>query len=111
MKHSLYGGLFFLLALTAISMVWFFIFQHKLYTYLRENHTEKWKELTTVLGFGPGYTNSLRAIKFLFRKDDLDDPELLRLKVIVRNASIYVLTGFLAVFIWWCVIVAVYPQQ
>lgn len=90
---------------TVISICRLVLFQHKLLKYLRENHTEKWKELTTIGGSGPGYANSIRGKKFLFDKCDLDDPEVLRLKVIVRNSYIYALTGFLGTFLFFCIIV------
>jgi len=74
--------------------------------YLLEKQTEKWKELTTVLGFGPGYANSFRGLKFLFSKEYLGDPEVLRLKVIVRNSYIYTFIGMVAIFLaFWLLVV------
>ena len=98
-KYGLYGGILLILVFTIVSIIRGIIFQHKLYKYLRENHTEKWKYLTTVFGFGPGYANSRRAMIFLFGKDDFGDPEVLRLKVAFRNCIIYMATGLVAVFI------------
>jgi hypothetical protein len=67
--------------------------------YLLRNHTEKWKELTSVGDFGPGYANSIRGSKFLFGKEYLGDPEVLRLKVIVRNSYIFTIMGGVMVFL------------
>lgn len=75
------------------------MYQHKLFLYLQENHLEKWKELTTILGYGPGYLNSFRSLKFIYGKDYLDDPEVLRLKVVIRNSITYVFLGFMATFV------------
>jgi len=87
------------------------VLQHKCYKYLREKHTEKWIELTTILGFGPGSVNSLRGMKFLFSKEYLGDPELLRLKVIFRNSLLYTITGLVAVFISFCITAYAYTKQ
>lgn len=105
MKNSFYGAILLFAAFTLVSMVRCLIFQHKLYKYLLEKHTEKWKDLTTVLGVGPGYANGLKAMKFLFSKDDLSDPEVLRLKVIVRNSFIHTFGGMITVFFTFCVMV------
>ena len=99
-KYGLYGGFILLVAHAIISMIRCLIYQAKLFKYLQAKHIEKWKYLTTVWRFGPGCVNNIRGIGFLFSKDDLGDPEVLRLKVIVRNAFIHTVTGFPAAFIW-----------
>ena len=106
MNVSLYIPVLVLFVATAAFLVRLMIYQRKLSDYLRVNHTEKWKELTTIWGFGPGYVNSWRAKRFLFSKDDLGDPEVLRLKVIVRNSYIGVMTGIPATFLMALIIVA-----
>jgi len=106
MKADFYILVVPLLIASVVSLVRLVIYQHKLYTYLRVHHTEKWKELTTILGFGPGCGNSWRWVKFLLGKDDLGDPEVLRLMVIVRNSYIGAVTGFLATFLMALIIVA-----
>ncbi len=103
-------GFFLILGLTLISAVRCVVLQHKCYKYLREKHTEKWKELTTILGFGPGSVNSLRGMKFLFSKEYLGDPELLRRKVIFRNSLIHTITGIVAVFIMFCIMAYAYTK-
>jgi len=98
MKLDYYIGILpFVIAI--FSMIRFLVFEHRLYKYLRENHTEKWKELTTIFGLGPGYANSRKARKFIFGKCDINDPELIRLMVITRNSYIYMVTGFIAGFL------------
>jgi len=106
MKEDFYIPIALLFIASVVSLVRLLIYQHKLYTYLRVHHTEKWKELITILGFGPGCGNSWRWVKFLLGKDDLGDPEVLRLMVIVRNSYIYVVTGFAATFIMFVIMVA-----
>jgi len=105
MKYHLYLAPVLLVTFAVISMIRCQIYQHKLMKYLREHHTEKWKYLTSLLGSGPGYVNSFRALPGLLDKDDLGDPEVLRLKVITRNSALYVLTGFVSAFISFGVIV------
>ncbi len=85
--------------------------QHKLFEYLRENHFEKWKELTTILGFGPGYANGFRGIPFLYSKDDLGDPEVRWLKVKVRNSFALVLLTMLGTFLTFVVLVGLSQQS
>ena len=64
MKTSFHGALILFGAYTGFSLIRFALYQHKLYRYLLENHTEKWKDLTTVLGHGPGYANGYKAFKY-----------------------------------------------
>ena len=110
MKYGFYVGLFLLSSLTIVSIVRCVVFQYKLNKHLREKHTEKWKCLTTIPGFGPGCKNDLRVLKFVFSQEDLGDPELLHFKVIVRNSIIYTVTGLVAVFIMLFIMAQVYPK-
>lgn len=108
MKNGFYGAILLFAVFMIISALRCLFYQHKLLKYLLKNHTEKWKYITTVLGFGPGYANGLRVIKFLFGKDYSDDPEVLRLKTIVRNAFIHTFGGMITTFttfvlmVWFC---------
>jgi hypothetical protein len=111
MRIGLYAGLVLFFAFTVISMVRAAIYQHRLYRYLLMNHTETWEELTTIGGIGPGMLNSRRGMKFLLGPEYLNDPEVLRMKVIVRNSFLYVISGMLATFFWMCVIAAVTAHQ
>ncbi len=95
-----------LLGASVISWARLYIFQRKLFDYLRENHPDTWKELTTVLMFAPGYANSRRTRKFLFSKDDLGDPEVLHLKVTTRNSHLCTVAGFAGIFLLWVLTVA-----
>ena len=110
MKNSFYGTLILFGAFTVFSLIRFMLYQHKLARYLLENHTEKWKELTTVLGYGPGYANSYRGFKFFFGKEYLDDPEVLRLMVIVRNSFMYFIGGAITTFFTFFVMVCIYTE-
>lgn len=107
-KIQLAIGFLFILGLTIISAVRLMCFQHKLYKYMRENHIEKWKYLTTVLGLGPGMANSWKGIKFLLSKDDLGDTKLLYLKAVCKNSLIYEITGIGGVIIMFCLMAYAY---
>lgn|ERR1700687_2207706 len=52
----------------------------RLMSYLKNNHHEKWSELTYVPGFGPGGRNSIRTLRWQYSPDDLGDPRLATLK-------------------------------
>jgi hypothetical protein len=100
MRVAFYVGAILLFVFVGVSMLRAAIYQHKLYRYLLMNHSEKWKELTTVWGVGPGMANSLRGMKFLFGPDYLNDPEVLRLKALVKNSFAWVIFSWLAGFFW-----------
>jgi hypothetical protein len=109
-KQAAEFGFLFILGLTVLSAVMCKILHHKLYKYLREKHTEKWIELTTIFGFGPGAVNSRRSMKFVFSKEYFDDPELLRIKVKVRNSVLYTVTGILAVIVMFFIVGYTYTK-
>ncbi len=98
-KGSFIGAVILFGIVAILSGIRFLVYQQKLMNYLLTHHTEKWKELTTFLGYGPGYANTFRGSKFLSSKDDLGDPEVLRLKVIVRNSYKYMVGGVLTTFV------------
>lgn len=66
----------------------------RLMEYLKDNHYEKWEEMTYVPGLGSGLTNSLRSLPFIRSKDDLGDPEVMRLKQNYRSIRKLALTVF-----------------
>ena len=103
---SYYLGVLIFAVFAISSAARFFIYQRKLMKYLLEKHTEKWNDLTTIIGYGPGYANSLKGIRFLFGKDYLNDPGILRLKVIVRNSFLYTLFGMMGTSLAFCIAVA-----
>ena len=49
---------------------------HRLMSYLKSNHPQKWEELTYVPGFGSGGSNSFRTLPWLYSSGDLGDPAL-----------------------------------
>jgi len=93
-------GLLVLGGVTIISMIRGLVFQHKLWDHLRSNHTEKWQDLTFIGKWGLGLANGQKAIAFLFSREDLNDAEVLRLKVLTRNSFVLQLAGFVALFVW-----------
>jgi hypothetical protein len=52
----------------------------RLMSYLKENHNDKWSELTYVPGFGFGGMNSFRTLPWLYSGDDRGDSRLASLK-------------------------------
>jgi len=93
-------GLLVLGGVTIISMIRGLVFQHKLWDYLRSNHAEKWQDLTFIGKWGLGLANGQKTLVFLFSREDLNDAEVLRLKVLTRNSFVLQLAGFVALFAW-----------
>jgi len=99
MHVVLYIGMFLFCVFVPLSLITAIILQKRYYDYLQENHPEKWGELTTIWGIGPGMKNSYRGLKFLFSQNDLGDTKLNAMKASVRNAFIYFFTGSIGIFI------------
>jgi hypothetical protein len=82
---------------TWVSVVALNLFEgRRLMSYLKRHHREKWAEITYVPGFGPGGINSFRTLRWLYSKDDLNDPTLERLKREHRDFIRWALTVFLS---------------
>ena len=98
MQENIFGlGVFLIFSVIILSVVRMAILGNAYSHYLRKNHFEKWKEITTVFGVGPGMLNSYRAFKFLYSKDDLGDKQLMIMKTKLRNAWICVMA---AMIVW-----------
>ncbi len=93
-------GLVFIGGITIVTMIRALVSQHKLWEHLRTKHDEKWSGLTYTGKWGTGLANGQKSLVFLFSREDLNDPEVLRLKVITRNSLLYQLAGFFGLFIW-----------
>jgi len=76
-----------------------FVLQLRFSNYLRKNHFEKWKYLTSSSWFGPGGGNSLRGIPFLYGDDDLNDKNIELYKIKMRHLILYILTGVIATLV------------
>jgi hypothetical protein len=96
MRNAFLPGMLFIFGGFIFSIIRLQVLGYKYDRYLRQNHFGKWKEITTVFGFGPGMLNSYRAWKFLFSDEFFGDNELLVMKSKVRRAIFYVITGFFA---------------
>jgi len=70
----------FMFGLFIIVGVFYSVSHMRLLNYLKKNHYEKWKELTTTLYFGSGSTNGMRVMDFLDSKETLDDSIVSKLK-------------------------------
>lgn len=70
-----------LLALATFSFALYsFIYNIKFYFYLKNSRYEKWRELTTIWGFGPGGSNPFKWFPYLYSNEDNDDEAILRYK-------------------------------
>lgn len=81
-------------AVVGISGLNFLLKTHRLYTYLMDAHYERWKHITTVPGMGPGMSNPLRGVDYLFGDQDEDDPQVARLRLAVKK-SLFIIAGAL----------------
>ncbi len=107
MKIGLWVGMVLLVGVTILSWGRCIVFQHRLRNYLFKNHNDKWKELTSIGDLGPGFANSRKGLRFLFNREDFNDTEVSHLKIVSRNSFLYVVTGFLAIFFWACIMVGI----
>jgi hypothetical protein len=65
-----------------------------LWRYLKQYEYQKWRELTSIGKFGPGLSNPLRVIPYLFGDKQTGDENLLRLKDSARVGVRYFLIWF-----------------
>ena len=65
----------------------------RLMNYLKENHNDKWKELTYVPGLGFGKINSFNSVPFLFSKENYSDPMVDELKNNYKKALLVLFSG------------------
>jgi hypothetical protein len=72
------------------------IVQHRLMSYLERHHHERWCYLTSVGNAGPGLANGFRSVPYLYSKDDEEDPEAARPKLLVRRSAAVVFGVLLA---------------
>jgi hypothetical protein len=87
------------------------IILYKFDAYLKDQHFEKWKYLTSCLGKGPGLNNPYRSIPFLFNKDNLGDDKVKLYKVKIRNALIYVLSVLMATPMTVFILFVIFGEQ
>ena len=90
-----------LFILTFLLIIKLSIESRKLFKYLYKNHYETWKKITTIFGI-PGGHNSFKSLRFLHSNDDLNDPEVYRLKRRVRKTLkllVYVLLFITILFV------------
>ncbi|MBN2514107.1 MAG: hypothetical protein JXB18_14305 [Sedimentisphaerales bacterium] len=95
MKNAFLPGMLFIAGGFVYTIIRLQLIGYRYDRYLRQNHFDQWKQITTVFGQGPGLLNSWRAWKFLFSEEYFGDKELLFLKKQTRRAWFYVLSGFL----------------
>ena len=63
--------------------------------YLKKNKYERWQEITSLGGFGPGLT-TIRGDHYLFNEKDNDDLNILKLKHKIIIGRRYFLLSFFA---------------
>lgn len=94
--YAIQGLLFFLFFAEVVAWIRVALIQDRLMTYLRKHHEDRWCELTSGPGWGPGGRNSLRAIPYLYNDQDKEDPRVASLKTSVRRSvllALYVLAA------------------
>jgi hypothetical protein len=79
----------------------------KLYRYLKRENYNRWRDLTTIRGFGAGGSNPIRFIPYLYSKEDEEDKVILQLKDNIRFGLRHSLVLFLASLIVAAMLVAV----
>ena len=73
-----------------------YIFQTlSLFKRLREKHPEEYEYLTTIWGLGPGLSNPLRFLPFIFSREDFGDKEIMRLKQLYKRYILYTVLSFI----------------
>lgn len=98
---DIYSVLFVILFFSELVLLAILMFyQHKVSSLLREKFPEKWKQLTTTFGIGPGCQSGFKGVKFYFEKDEIDDPEIIHFKLVVRNCILcFVFMGLIQLLI------------
>ena len=76
-----------------------FVYNLKLYFYLKKTNIERWEELTTIDKFGPGLSNPSRWIPYLYNDVDENDRRILFYKKKIRFLLFCFLAGLLFIFI------------
>jgi hypothetical protein len=69
---------------------------HRLFSFIEEHLPERWKWLTGIPFLGPGFYNGPRIFRWLFSKDDLEDPEVACKRTDYRRFLKCTLTVFLS---------------
>jgi hypothetical protein len=84
-------GLFISMVLFAIGMtlcsLYAFIYNMKLYFYLKKEKYDRWCELTTIGNFGPGGSNPFRGFPYIYSDQDSED-------IIIRKYKDSIKLGF-----------------
>lgn len=70
--------------------------RHDLIPYLKQHHPERWKQLTSGPGFGPGGHNGVRVGLWVLSGDDMSDPILATIKAEARRFSLFAFVAFLS---------------
>lgn len=67
-------------AILIIAFAYAFYNNIRLYYYLKNNNYDRWRNITTIEGFGPGSSNPFRWFKYLFSNDDNNDINVVKYK-------------------------------
>lgn len=89
LPFALFGIVFFCGVFFIISWIVMLFRLSKLNRYLKKHNYQKWRELSSIGSYGPGLSNPLRGIRYLFSNSQEKDEALLRLKDSAKIISIY----------------------
>jgi hypothetical protein len=103
------GTLFTFLFLSIIIVLFSFIYTaicgKTLHNYIKKNHYNRWKKITSIWTFGPGLSNPFRSIPYLFNDEDIEDKEVLKNKQKVKYGLYAILFSFTVMIIIICILI------
>ncbi len=87
--------------LSIIGCITAFLYNVRLSLYLRKKYSLRWEQLTTIGSIGPGLSNPIRWIVYLFNRTDQEDIVIQKFKKRIRLCIAFVacaLFCFLGIF-------------
>jgi|GEM_PF-2665756 len=87
------------IAIGFISGLYIWVNSLSLENYLKKFKYERWRHLTSIKFIGPGQSNPIGWLRYIYGPEDNDDAIVLRRKDKIRIALPYMLTGFGAAFV------------
>ena len=99
------GALLISYLITLYGWVYSYIYSHKLYSYLKQNNYDRWRELTSVGRYGPGLSNPIRGFKYIYSDQDNENERVLRLKDSIKIGFRHFIIGLLSMLVNFAILV------